>query len=262
MMPDFVSTRSSIREPMLLATDPPEFAAAHPPTPAELDALLERLRSRPCSGGGQPIRFVAAAKERTDYEAAIYRRGEIATRHNWHDAYNALAWLRFPLTKAALNKLHVEAPPRAGGRGALRDAATQFDESGIVVLAADSTLIELLEARRWKTLFWEYRRDVVAAMRFLVFGHGLAEALRAPFYRMCGRAACIVVPQTLIAASQEEQCAHADRVLAERFVAKSWYPRPKALLALPVLGIPGVCAENEDAAYYDDTLQFRPPPDR
>ncbi|MCC7081088.1 MAG: DUF3025 domain-containing protein [Burkholderiales bacterium] len=45
-----------------------------------------------------------------------------------------------------------------------------------------------------------------------------------------------------------------------QFEQHTWYPRPKALLALPLLGIPGVCAENEDPAYYDDSVQFRPPP--
>ena len=58
----------------------------------------------------------------------------------------------------------------------------------------------------------------------------------------------------------ETLCGHADGLLAGRFAERTWYPRPKALLALPLLGIPGVCADNEHAGYYDDTLQFRPPP--
>jgi hypothetical protein len=84
--------------------------------------------------------------------------------------------------------------------------------------------------------------------------------LRAPFYRMCGRAALVVASRTVIEASPAEQCRHADAVLAERFSTDAWYPRPKSLLALPLLGIPGVCPQSERAEYYRDPLQFRPPP--
>jgi hypothetical protein len=68
------------------------------------------------------------------------------------------------------------------------------------------------------------------------------------------------VAQERLDGSTEALCAHADRILAGRFEARTWYPRPKTLLALPLLGIPGVCAENAQPGYYDDTLQFRPPP--
>lgn len=39
------------------------------------------------------------------YEAYIYKTGEIPTRDNFHDFFNALIWLRFPLIKQTLNHL-------------------------------------------------------------------------------------------------------------------------------------------------------------
>lgn len=128
------------------------------------------------------------------------------------------------------------------------------------MVSADQTLLDLLAQRAWKALFWERRAQVVTHMRFLVFGHGLYDALRAPFYRMCGRAALVVVPQDAIDRDGAGQCEYVDAILANRFAAGNWYPRPRALLALPVLGIPGVTPANECAAYYDDTEQFRPLP--
>jgi hypothetical protein len=227
---------------------------------AELNALLFRHAER----AGDAIRFVAPDDAPIAYEERIVARGEIVTRpHNWHDFFNALVWMRFPQTKRGLAELHVRgmrSPTSDGRRGPIRDAATQFDESGIVVAASDGGLLNLLTQRQWKELFWTRRDEVRQRMRFAVFGHGLYDALRAPFYRICGRAATIVVPQACIEAPVEQLCAHVDPVLAERFGQHTCYPRPKALLALPLLGIPGVCVENEDPEYYGDSVQFRPPP--
>jgi hypothetical protein len=210
------------------------------------------------------IRFVAPDDAAIAYEPRIVTRGEVVTRpHDWHDFFNALVWVRFPQTKRCLAELHatgMSSSARDGRRGPIRDAATQFDESGIVVAASDPCLLDLLAARQWKALFWVRRRDVEQRMRFVVFGHGLYDALRAPFYRICGRAAVVVVPQTCIDGPVESLCARLDPILAERFARGAWYPRPSALLALPLLGIPGVCADNEQPTYYDDSVQFRPPP--
>jgi hypothetical protein len=211
------------------------------------------------------LRFVAPDSVAIAYEQRIVSRGEVVTRPgNWHDLFNALVWMRFPRTKRVLAELHASGPsaPGAGGRrGPLRDAATQFDESGIVVAASDAGLLDLLAARRWRELFWDRRGEVERHMRFLVFGHGLYDALRSPFYRMCGRAALLTVPQRRLDGPVETLCDHADGIVAGRFAGRTWYPRPKALLALPLLGIPGVCADNEHPGYYDDTVQFRPPPE-
>lgn len=235
------------------------------PNPSSLSALNDLMAS---DGGrqadGAAMRFVAPDDMPIAYEERIVSRGEIVTRPgNWHDFFNALVWMRFPRTKYRLAALHAKgmrSPAPDGRRGPIRDAATQFDESGIVVAASDPALLELLAQRQWKALFWNRRDSVRRNMRFAVFGHGLYDALRAPFYRICGRAATIVVPQSCLDAPVDALCAHVDSILDERFAQRSWYPRPKALLALPLLGIPGVCAENETSDYYDDVVQFRPPP--
>ena len=229
----------------------------------DLNALMARTHAlRP---GVCAVRFVRPDAEALAYEQRIANRGEVATRPgNWHDFFNALVWMRFPRTKHAVAALHAAASSASGAegrRGPLRDAATQFDESGTVVAAADASLLDLLAARRWRELFWSRRSEVERHMRFAVFGHGLYDALQSPFYRICGRAAVLTVPQALLDAPVEAFCAHADGILAARFAERTWYPRPRALLALPLLGIPGVSADNEQAAYYDDTLQFRPLPD-
>jgi hypothetical protein len=78
---------------------------------------------------GRPLVFVASRSRMRalDYERRVAEHGEIATRDgSLHDGFNALAWLRFPRTKAALNAVHLRASEVATGnaRCRARDAAT------------------------------------------------------------------------------------------------------------------------------------------
>ncbi len=227
-----------------------------------LDAWAASRTPRPTNAANLPIRFVLPQAGDLSYERRVHERGEVSTRSgSWHDFFNALVWTVFPRTKAVLNRLHVEEiaaqDPRAP-RGALRDAATQFDESGMIVLGADPTLLEQLRSRRWTDLFWQRRSDVESRMRFIVFGHGLYDALRVPFFGLCARAALVEVEPDVLAAPLAEQLTLADNVVSHRLQERSWYPRAKAYVPVPVLGIPGVCADSECLAYYEDQRQFRP----
>jgi len=230
----------------------------------DIDALNESVaRMASCTTAvGRPVRFVPPDDDPIAYEARVYERGEVLTRTaNWHDLFNALVWLRFPRAKAALNAVHareIRSQPNSFVRSPRRDAATQFDESGLVVLSADPELLDLLSARRWVELFWARRAEVVRGMRFLAFGHGLYDALRSPFYGLCGRAALIEVDDEVIGAPIDAQLALADQVLAERFLRLDVYPRAKCFAPLPMLGIPGVTPESDSKAYYQDPGQFRP----
>ena len=106
------------------------------------------------------------------YEPQIYLTGEIQTRFkNWHDLFNALVWLSFPRAKAMLNQLHFqellrEKQTKVVQRGALRDAATLFDESGVVVVTSDRNLAKLLIDHEWKALFWQQRIRLLASTAY------------------------------------------------------------------------------------------------
>ncbi|MFS9669939.1 DUF3025 domain-containing protein, partial [Klebsiella pneumoniae] len=66
------------------------------------------------------------------YEAHIAATGQVPTRDNLHDFFNALIWLHWPRAKAALNARQARAITQDGigaARGTVRDAATLFDEN-------------------------------------------------------------------------------------------------------------------------------------
>ncbi len=230
-----------------------------PPSLEQLRRWLDTAVPRPASGGGVPLQFVPADPAGVPYEQRIHMRGEISTREaNWHDAFNSLVWLRFPHTKAALNARHVRELRDDGVRGAARDAATLFDESGVIVACADDALADALREHRWREAFVQRRQELVRRVRFVVFGHALYDQLRAPFHGLCGKALYLTLPQEAIGGP--DLAGRLDAMLAARLGDRNFLATPAVLRPLPMLGIPGVVPGNENPAYYDDASQFRPRP--
>ncbi len=238
-----------------------DFHAATLPALAELNALAAAHGI--VTGDGRALRFVPAGGSTLAYEERAWLTGEVEMRaDNWHDTFNALTWLGFPVAKAALNRRHyltmVDRRTMAcKDRGRLRDALTQFDECGLVVACADMSLWAGIRAHRWREVFAARRIDVGRSMRFFLFGHASRDALRAPFVGLTAKALCCEVDADWLASSDAEQLATVDTWLSARFEAaddtfgRSFQP-------LPLLGIPGVTAASELPDYYDDIRQFRP----
>jgi len=230
----------------------------------ELNALARQRNAR--SAGGAAIVFVPAGERgrelASQYEVRAFRVGEVQTRaESWHDLFNALAWLAFPRTKAMLNRLHHDELVRRWGeptRGTARDVLTLFDEGGVIVACADPALGQLLEAFRWRELFCARRAEAVAAMRFFVFGHAILERALAPYKAVTAKALVIDVAEEAVALPPDALVDLLDARAAEYFGRPDALDSTRALHPLPVLGIPGWTAENEDPSYYDDEKVFRP----
>jgi hypothetical protein len=213
------------------------------PTREVLNALAGEAQLRTASG--MPVRFVEPSSADPYYEVQVHRTGRVATRtENWHDLFNALAWLAFPRTKAAINALHAAEIPREGARrGRVRDMLTLFDEGGAIVLCADPELERMIRAFRWKELFWENRIRVLRSLRFVVLGHAVLEKALAPWPGIACKA--------IFTRTDEDPDAAAAR----------WLETPHAphdLAPLPVFGYPGWLAENANAGFYADERYFRP----
>jgi hypothetical protein len=232
-----------------------EWPAAH-----ALDALLEANATRNARG----LRVRAMAAEQSagalSYEARVYERGELAVREReWHDLLNVLAWCVFPRTKAALNARHVAAARSertAHNRGRTRDALTLLDESGAIVVSSEPDLIEHLRRFRWKRLFVDERERVRERLRVFIVGHGLLEKALDPYVGLTAHALPIVVDTGLFGLDVGAQAACVD-ALAAKHVAEE-LENPDDLAPLPVLGMPGSWAPNENPEFYDDAAYFRP----
>ena len=180
---------------------------------------------------------------------------------NWHDLFNALVWLAFPLTKVALNRAHTDefrAKP-AAARSVRRDALTLFDESGVLVFSSDLTMLKRIRAFDWKRVFWDERETLLKTTRCLLFGHGLYEKALSPYVGMSGHALLLDLPDAFGGrdeAALDTGLATLDAMAAN--AVQTCVMQPRDLSPLPVLGVPGWWDANNDAAFYDNARYFRP----
>lgn len=216
--------------------------------------LLNRLAVHVANSSGLPVRFVREGCEH--YETRIHLEGEVHTRAaSWHDLFNALVWMRFPKAKSCLNKLHFEEMKKEDGkRGTMRDVATLFDESGVIVASSDPSLSDMLKRFEWKSLFLENREKVRDEMRFYLFGHGLYEKALSPYIGLTGHAVLFPVEKSFFSSPLDEQIEQLDSSFEGIFAQIA---TARELCPLPLLGVPGWAIENEDPAYYDNESYFR-----
>jgi hypothetical protein len=205
---------------------------------------------------GQPIRFVAPESITDYYEVAIAQKGHVATRaNNWHDCFNALVWCAFPQSKAAITALHMRHFSPDGPRGAIRDAATLFDECGLILPYCDDALLQLLIDHQWQDLFQLHRSDWGVKINAICFGHASYENLLEPFLGLTGKCWPIKVAADFFDLPLKNQCKLLDAELAQR-LNEGQLQKTRQLPPLPYLGIPNWWAEQDDA-FYANTQYFR-----
>lgn len=260
----------------------PLFAPLHPlltnfgadsfPTLQDCNALLAAQHPPITVQSGLPLRFVPQESGKLpferQYEPRCYLNGEVPTRtNNWHDLFNALVWLTFPKAKAAINARHYHALNQANDastgseRGAVRDVNTLLDESGVIVVYADSNsdteLAGLLRDFKWKELFWQRREQVRAGMGFYIFGHGLYEKALQPYVGMTGQGLLLAVEPAFFGWPLAQRLVYLDRLLASHLAEHGHCRSTRDLAPVPLLGVPGWAVDNDSAEYYDNTAYFR-----
>ncbi|WP_199236664.1 DUF3025 domain-containing protein [Ramlibacter sp. WS9] len=203
-------------------------------------------------GAGEP-RFVSPdhLPAGMAYEQYVFDTGRCPTRDNLHDFFNGLVWLELPRAKRQLNRVQaaqIAAHGVSTRRGPVRDAATLFDENG-AVLSAPEPLWQALGARDWQRLFVDLR-PLWREACLLVVGHALLEKLVEPRKNLTAHVWNVPGPSGSTVQVDEWL---EGQLTPERLAAKPFLP-------LPVLGVPGWCAENAAFSFYDDPLVFRPPP--
>ena len=203
----------------------------------------------------------------TAYEAFISQTGQVPSRSNLHDFFNALVWLTYPRSKAQLNALqaaelarHRNAGASAGGsnvastRGAVRDRATIFDENAAVLISADPAIERALQAHAWQDTLVERRMAFGVSCEVRLFGHALLEKLVKPYKAISAHVWILQVEPAYFALSAIQKTALVDGLLSARLQQRLLDTAPTPL---PVLGVPGWWPA-QDNAFYADASVFRP----
>ncbi len=207
----------------------------------------------------QPLRFQPQSllPAGTPYEAHITATGEVPTRDNLHDFFNALAWLHFPHIKRVLNGLHAEAfktAAAAGTRGRQRDAATLFDENAALVISSDPRLLDALREHQWQAVLLQPAQQFFRNADVILFGHALVEKLVAPYKSITAHVWTVSVDPGWFALPVPERIGELDRQVAQAIAAGF---SSRDFCHLPVLGVPGWWP-GQDRAFYEDADVFRP----
>ncbi len=205
------------------------------------------------TGRGQPLQFGAQSvlPEGTAYEYWIAQTGIVPTRDNLHDRINALVWLTYPLTKAALNREQagaIETQSDTSRRGPLRDAATLWDENLAIVIdhSYDQRFQQLLTQADWPAIFLTHRQAWQDTWQILCFGHALLEKMLTPYKAITAHT--IVVPSV----DPSDIDLHLSELVSPALSPSFFRP-------LPVMGIPGWDSAQHDQDFYRDTGVFRQP---
>ncbi|HXZ49936.1 MAG TPA: DUF3025 domain-containing protein [Usitatibacter sp.] len=263
---DWPEARERLRGPIFapLAPGLARLPADRWPTHEELTAAAAGVETQ----RGKAVRFVPprGRGEGRGYELHIDETGEVQTRaRNWHDLFNALAWIAFPRAKARINAQH--AAILAGGgegearhRGPERDALTLFDEGGVIVASSSPALLRLIVDFEWKELFWHRRAELETRMRFFAFGHALHEKALEPYLGIVAKTVFVPVDELFFMLPPEAQVARADELAAAHFAARARFPSPRVMAPLPALGIPGWHPGTVHEGFYDDERHFRGKP--
>ena len=243
----------------------PAVERAAPPHEGFIDAF--NTAAAQCdlrNHAGLPLRFVpqAALPEGVAYEAFISATGNVPTRDNLHDFFNALVWQSYPLVKRALNALQAAQIARDGvgkSRGPARDAATIFDENAalLVVRGSDAgrALVEDLRAHRWLAALYEKRALFGRDAEVWLFGHALMEKLVAPRKAITAHTRVVFAGDDYFALDSGARLAWLDRTLAATLAHQGL--EASAMTPLQVLGVPGWWPGQTEEFYLDTTV-FRP----
>lgn len=213
-----------------------------------------------------PISFVeqTALPAGMAYEAFISSTGQVPTRNNLHDLFNALVWLSFPRIKRELNALQAAQIAVSGigtSRGPARDAATIFDENAALLVVREGTqgaaLIEALRGHHWHVAFLQQRADFTQLVEVWPFGHALMEKLVTPYKSITAHAWVVTARADFFAMTHHDKRTWLDAHVATELSAAKHGIRTDYFTPLPLLGVPGWWP-NQDRQFYEDRTVFRP----
>jgi len=192
------------------------------------------------------------------YEPRVHLKRELQTRtENWHDFFNALIWLKFPVTKKMLNSLHYhQAKLRKAGsnRSTLENRITQFDECGAIIVCNDQVLLDLIENHQWHELFINQKQQFGRSLQCVVFGHAIFEKAINPYIGMTCHCILINDAQLLNDVNMGKFEALDNKIAT--FWKNAHQTEDLKLKPLPLLGVPGYW-HLQNSEFYKNSKYFR-----
>jgi len=210
---------------------------------------------------GLPLQFILQEElpEGVAYETHISATGKVPTRENLHDFFSALVWLSFPLIKRQLNALQAAQIASLGigkSRGPARDAATIFDENAALLVLESSPrgheILQCLREHQWQQAFLAHRPCFGEVVQIWSFGHALMEKLVQPYKAITAHAWVVWVEPDFFKQDFTQQAVQLDRQVSTQLQTHALTTADYT--PLPVLGVPGWWAGQDEDFYADQTV--------
>ncbi|MCA3158294.1 MAG: DUF3025 domain-containing protein [Burkholderiales bacterium] len=208
---------------------------------------------------GKAVSFMTPAAGLPFYELHIAESGQVPTRNNLHDFFNALVWFSLPRTKAMLNQRQVQAIKMHGigaSRGAVRDTLTLIDESAALLITTVPEALTAWHTHDWHTLFVQLRHAWQYDIRLVVLGHALMENWGRA-YRTGYQGLTAKVWHVPFEPGKFECMSCLDAWFAQQLLRQQTL-EPCQLRPLPLCGVPGWWPDQSWPGFYQNKNVFRP----
>jgi len=204
------------------------------------------------------------AADGMSYEQRIGERALIAMRRDsLHDLYGALMWLQWPHSKWAIHRGQWAGVLAVGPKQRTRhqQALTHIDEAGLVLVTADSAILERLLAHDWRGLLLEQRADWSKAQVFAI-GHALFELRQSRPHDLQASKVIAVLQndRAWFDLNAGEKMRSVDQRVATAIAEKRAVADPKDQSTLPLAAIVGWDERNIDPDFISSAPCFRPKP--
>ena len=172
-----------------------------------------------------------------------------------------LCWQAFPKSRKKINALQIEAlefqPDSERGvvRSAHLDVLTHLDECGVAVVSSSKAVLDGIRNFSWQEVFIKDRDVFATSVDVVIFGHGLYVQCLEPFIGMTGRCLLLECDVEHFGQSSRQRLEETDQLVAQHIGS---IRTPQDLSPLPLLGIHGWHADNEDRRFYENQSYFRP----
>lgn len=210
---------------------------------------------------GNNISFMTPVAGLPFYELQIAQTGQVPTRSNLHDFFNALVWFALPRTKAILNQRQVQEIRMHGmgaTRGKLRDALTLIDESAALLITTVPEAVSAWHAHDWQALFVHLKPAWQYDIRLVVMGHALMENWGRA-YQSGYKGLTAKVWHVPFEPRKFECMGCLDAWFAQQLQREQTL-EPRQLRPLPLCGVPGWWPNQDSASFYQDQSIFRSKP--
>jgi len=139
-------------------------------------------------------------------------------------------------------------------RSPLENKITLFDECGAIIISNNQYLLSLIKDHQWQQVFITEKESFKNDIKCIIFGHAIFEKMLNPYIGLTCH--CLLIHDTELLEHTKNQRMD----ILDKIIGNIWHNQisnnPTKFDVLPILGIPGLWPD-QNQAFYDNNTYFR-----